>query len=234
MADDLIYGSLVTDIGAEKLANIAKNGGKLDITKFQVGDGNGEYYMPTTEQTELKNVVYEGEITGYDISVDDEKLLLIRCEIPSDAGPFFIREWGLVDADNALIAVSNISEISVVPYQTGEIINLRLEIYVQFNNEEIGGVNIVVKPTTEEFLKEDILERVDQLMGKFEAIPDERIDEILGTIVGIKPVPVCNAIPIETVNRILDDDESNDPDYENLEEGAIEGPVLGSIFDVED
>lgn len=161
MPDETLYGSLVTDVGTKKLAEAAKYGRKLDLVKFQVGDGNGEYYLPTKDQLELKNKVYESEIDSYQISPHDEKLILVKCQVPSSAGPFTIREWGLVDADGDLIAVSNVSDITVVPYQTGEIINLRIEIYIQFDNQEIGGVNIVVNPTTEELLKQDILEEIE-------------------------------------------------------------------------
>ncbi len=54
----------------EKIANATALGELVGLTKFQVGDSNGEYYEPTEEQTALKNVVWEGNINSLRI---DEK-----------------------------------------------------------------------------------------------------------------------------------------------------------------
>lgn len=167
--DELKYSSLVTDVGAKKLALAANAGEKIDIKYFLLGDGNGEYYQPEPSQTELKNLCYQGEISSYSISPNDDKQLLIKCQVPSDSGHFIIREWGLMDSDGDLIAIANISDIEIVPFKTGEILNFRVSVYVQFDNSQIDGVNIVVKPTSEEILKEEILAEVNSAIRIYEA-----------------------------------------------------------------
>lgn len=162
MSEETIqYGSVVTDKGAEKLALAAQAGEKIDIKYFVVGDGNGESTLPDPSQTSLKNECYRNEIKSYEVSPNDDKQLLVQCRIPNDAGNFVMREWGLIDTDGDLIALANVSDISIVPYQTGQILNLNLRVYVQFDNAQIGAVNIVVKPTDEELFKQDLLNEVN-------------------------------------------------------------------------
>lgn len=230
---DLVYGSLITEIGSKKLVEAAKNGTKIDVVKFQVGDGGGKYYLPTKDQTSLKNKLYEDNITSYAIDPDDETALIIKCEMPSDGSVFTIREWGLIDSDGDLIAISNISEIEFATLQTGEILNMRLEIYLQFDNYEIGGINVIVEPSAEEFLRQDVYRRVDYLLSKIQEIPGERIDEIVASVRGGKPLGVYGTpLSQEVLDRILDDDPSNDPPYDGSLD-AIGGPVLDSIFNAD-
>lgn len=62
------YGTVITSSGAALIAACILNGTKLPITDAAVGDGDGVYYQPTVDQTELKNKKWEGEIASATIS----------------------------------------------------------------------------------------------------------------------------------------------------------------------
>ena len=58
MAELRKYISIVTDFGAEKIIDAVRNGEKVDIVHFAVGDGGGLPYRPTKDMTALKNEVW--------------------------------------------------------------------------------------------------------------------------------------------------------------------------------
>lgn len=233
--DELVVGSIITDIGSAKLVRAAQQGEKVDIKYIVLGDGGGEYYKPTPEQTELKNLCWQGEITKYEISVDDEKQLIIKGRVPSDVGHFFMREIGVLDAEGDLIAVSNTSEIELIPYSSGEILYMDVTFYIQFRTAEIGAVNIVVHPSDQEQFKEEILKEVTSMISKaqaefeLETITHEEIDEITGTPIQIGMV-VGEALSGDEVARLLDNDPSNDPVFNETSVGALSDKDLENIL----
>lgn len=187
---EIIVGSIVTERGSEKLTAAAHDGRKVDIKYLVVGDGGGEYYVPETSQTELKNECWQGEIKSYNISPDDPKQLVIKAEIPSSVGHFIMREIGIKDNEGELIALTNTGDLELVPYSSGQILNLDVTFYVQFRSAEIGAVNIVVNPTDQELLKQEILQEVNQLVdGKLENVDvtlyvcdEQEIKEVVGIV----------------------------------------------------
>ena len=98
-SEEQIFYSVVTDIGIEKINEALETGRKIDLKYIAIGDGNGSYYEPNVNQTELVNETYRAEIS----SVDE---LTARARIPFDVGGFYIREAGIFDSENNLILVS--------------------------------------------------------------------------------------------------------------------------------
>ena len=98
-SEEQIFYSVVTDIGIEKINEALETGRKIDLKYIAIGDGNGNYYEPNVNQTELVNETYRAEIS----SVDE---LTARARIPFDVGGFYIREAGIFDSENNLILVS--------------------------------------------------------------------------------------------------------------------------------
>ena len=98
-SEEQIFYSVVTDIGIEKINEALETGKKLDLKYIAIGDGDGEYYEPSVNQTELINELYRAEIS----SVDE---LTARARIPFDVGGFYIREAGIFDSDDNLILIA--------------------------------------------------------------------------------------------------------------------------------
>ncbi|AAX53490.1 hypothetical protein [Clostridium phage phi CD119] len=101
------YFTLVTDIGKAAIANASVTGEKVDFAKIKVGDGGGSSYTPNESQTALKNVVWESTLEHAQVDKDNPNWVVIQKFIPGDVGGFEIREVGLFDSKDQLLAVSS-------------------------------------------------------------------------------------------------------------------------------
>lgn len=97
-SENTMFYSVVTDKGIEKINSALLTGTKLNLKYIAIGDSNGNYYEPSTEQTELVNEQYRAEVS----SVDE---LCAKARIPFDVGGFYIREVGIFDSENDLILI---------------------------------------------------------------------------------------------------------------------------------
>ncbi|MCC8381390.1 phage tail protein, partial [Xenorhabdus sp. PB30.3] len=99
------YFALLTDSGANKLENAATSGNKLEITHMAVGDG----HLPTPDanQSQLINEKHRAEIDRLFIDPNNPNQIIVEQIIPETEGNWWIREIGLFDEDNTLIAVGN-------------------------------------------------------------------------------------------------------------------------------
>lgn len=61
MANNMYY-SILTTIGAEKLAQAIITEIPVKITTIAVGDGNGQFYSPRPDQAQLKRETWRGDI----------------------------------------------------------------------------------------------------------------------------------------------------------------------------
>lgn len=175
MPEETNYFSLITDTGAQKITEAVQAGQKVNITHYALGDGNDEEVTPSTEMTELTNECYRSEIQSYDISVDNPNQIIIRCVIPSAAGHFTMREWGLFDQDNNLIAVANVPPTEIIPFKSNDFYDLRINVYIQFDNAVSEIINITVDPLFEEKLKldiEDLKNRVTTLETTLDGVAE--------------------------------------------------------------
>ena len=78
------YFAIITDVGQSKIAEAVAGGQKLNVTTFLAGDGNGEYYVPTSDMTAIKNEVWRGTISEADVVQDAQKILRITTVIPAE------------------------------------------------------------------------------------------------------------------------------------------------------
>ncbi|PHM37847.1 phage tail protein [Xenorhabdus innexi] len=99
------YFALLTDSGANKLENAATSGNKLEITHMAVGDGH--LPMPNADQSQLINEKHRAEIDRLFIDPNNPNQIIVEQVIPENEGNWWIREIGLYDEDNTLIAVGN-------------------------------------------------------------------------------------------------------------------------------
>lgn len=103
--------TLLTAIGAAKLADALANSTPLVITKFAVGDANGTAYVPDVDindyvtQTGLVNEVYRDDVYQKLTDGGDPTIVKIQCQIPGGIGGFTVREIGLFDADDDMVAL---------------------------------------------------------------------------------------------------------------------------------
>lgn len=94
-----------TDLGRDKLAKLALEGKTLKLTQFAVGDANDNPYTPTGQETKLVHEKYRSDISLIEKDEVSAATLKIINIVPSTSGGYTIREIGLFDEDNDLIAI---------------------------------------------------------------------------------------------------------------------------------
>ncbi|MDA4631969.1 tail fiber protein [Escherichia coli] len=104
------FYTLLTDIGAAKLASAAALGVPLKITHMAVGDGGGVLPTPDSKQTALVNEKRRAALNMLYIDPQNSSQIIAEQVIPENEGGWWIREVGLYDESGALIAVGNCLE----------------------------------------------------------------------------------------------------------------------------
>ncbi|WP_410400952.1 tail fiber protein [Escherichia coli] len=104
------FYTLLTDIGAAKLASAAALGVPLKITHMAVGDGGGVLPTPDAKQTALVNEKRRAALNMLYIDPQNSSQIIAEQVIPENEGGWWIREVGLFDESGALIAVGNCPE----------------------------------------------------------------------------------------------------------------------------
>ncbi|WP_445326603.1 phage tail protein [Scandinavium tedordense] len=104
------FYTLLTDIGAAKLASAAALGVPLKITKMAVGDGGGVLPTPSAQQTDLIAEKRRADLNMLYIDPQNSSQIIAEQVIPETEGGWWIREVGLFDETGALIAVGNCPE----------------------------------------------------------------------------------------------------------------------------
>ncbi|EFU2911937.1 phage tail protein [Salmonella enterica] len=105
------FKTVITTAGAAKLAAATMPGGKkINLNVIAVGDGGGKLPDPDAGQTQLVNEVWRHTLNK--ISQDNRYSNYIVAElvIPPEVGGFWMRELGLYDDEETLIAVANMAE----------------------------------------------------------------------------------------------------------------------------
>ena len=101
------YFTILTNLGAAKLAEATASGAQLKLTHLAVGDGNGNVPSPLPSQTQLIHEVRRSAINTIYTDENNENHIIIEQVIPPEEGGFYIRELGVFDDKGNLIAVGN-------------------------------------------------------------------------------------------------------------------------------
>ncbi|WP_312153194.1 phage tail-collar fiber domain-containing protein [Lelliottia nimipressuralis] len=104
------FYTLLTEIGAAKLASAAALGVPLKITQMAVGDGGGVLPTPSAQQTRLIAEKRRADLNMLYIDPQNSSQIIAEQVIPETDGGWWIREVGLFDDTGALIAVGNCPE----------------------------------------------------------------------------------------------------------------------------
>ncbi|EGT4836537.1 phage tail protein [Clostridioides difficile] len=139
------YFTLVTDIGKAAIANASITGEKVDFAKIKVGDGGGTSYTPTESQIALKNVVWESTLEHAQSDKDNPNWVVIQKFIPGDVGGFEIREVGLFDSKNQLLAISSYPVTYKPKADSGTVKELLIKVILVVSN--VANINLKVDPT---------------------------------------------------------------------------------------
>lgn len=139
------FYSILTNIGKAKVANSIGLGTKINFAKMKVGDGGGSYYEPTESQTDLKNVVWEGNINHVTVDEKNPNWIHIEVMIPSTVGGFTIREYGAYDNEGDLIGICKCAETYKPVIADGSTKELLLDLILCVVNTDT--VELKIDPT---------------------------------------------------------------------------------------
>ena len=171
------FYTLLTDIGAAKLASAAALGVPLKITHMAVGDGGGRLPTPDAKQTALVNEKRRAALNMLYIDPQNSSQIIAEQVIPENEGGWWIREVGLFDESGALIAVGNCPE-SYKPQLaegSGRTQTVRMVLITSSTDNITLKIDPAVVLATRKYVDDKVLELkvyVDDKMAKHLAAPD--------------------------------------------------------------
>ncbi|EKI1745944.1 phage tail protein [Salmonella enterica] len=195
------FYTLLTEIGAAKLASAAALGVPLKITHMAVGDGGGVLPTPSAQQTALVAERRRAALNMLYIDPQNNSQIIAEQVIPETEGGWWIREVGLFDETGALIAVGNCPE-SYKPQLaegSGRTQTVRMVLITSSTDNIILKIDPAVVLATRKYVDDKALELkvyVDDLMAKHLAAPDphsQYAQKDSPTLTGIPKVPTPTA-----------------------------------------
>lgn len=104
------YFTVLTDYGTQAFAKAIATNQPIQFSSFAVGDGNGQAVTPTADRTALVKETHRGNVSAVSLDPRNNKQIIIELTIPEDVGGFYIREMGVFDSTNKLVAYANTPE----------------------------------------------------------------------------------------------------------------------------
>lgn len=102
--------TIFTDYGQQLITESIANKTTINITKIAVGDGMGAVYTPVSSQTALKRETWSGPIDSVQVNPTNKNQVTFEGIVGANVGGFYIREIGLYDQANKLVAISDFPE----------------------------------------------------------------------------------------------------------------------------
>ncbi|EBT8812854.1 phage tail protein [Salmonella enterica] len=191
------FYTLLTEIGAAKLASAAALGVPLKITHMAVGSGGGVLPTPNAQQIALVAEERRAALNMLYIDPQNSSQIIAEQVIPENEGGWWIREVGLFDETGALIAVGNCPE-SYKPKLvegSGRTQTVRMVLITSSTDNITLKIDPAVVLATRKYVDDKALELkvyVDDLMAKHLAAPDphsQYAQKDSPTLTGIPKVP---------------------------------------------
>lgn len=137
------YYSLITHHGEQVIAKAIANNTPVPLKTMAVGDGNGTPTTPQANQTALVREVYRAEITDLLHDPQDNQQVIAELLIPETVGNFTVREIGIFDEQNKLVAVANCPENykPVLEQGSGKVQYYRIILRVSNNDAVTLSIN---------------------------------------------------------------------------------------------
>ncbi|ECB7173344.1 phage tail protein [Salmonella enterica subsp. enterica serovar Newport] len=141
------FKTIITDYGKQRLiAAMSPGGTKLTLTQMAVGDGGGNPTNPDTTSTALVNEVWRAAVNSVTVDKKHPNIIIVELLIPAEVGGFWVREAGIYDEFNKLVAICSLpaSEKPLLEQGSGRAQTVRMTLIVS----DISIVNITIDSTT--------------------------------------------------------------------------------------
>lgn len=237
------FYSILTNIGKAKVANSIGLGTKINFAKMKVGDGGGSYYEPTESQTDLKNVVWEGNINHVTVDEKNPNWIHIEVMIPSTVGGFTIREYGAFDDENNLIGICKCAETYKPVIADGSTKELLLDLILCVVNTDtvelkVDPTIIFAKKGEVEQLRTDITAQLKDIAKKTDKFTEDSNGKLLynNNKVGatkakeleLETIPGMNAKDVQAGIAEVFQGANNFISYKQGIAGVVGSPVTGT------
>ncbi|HAN8394527.1 TPA: phage tail protein [Escherichia coli] len=193
------YYAVLTNVGAEKLANATALGAQVEITQMAVGDGNGALPTPNPAQTALVHELRRAPLNSLSIDPNNTNQIIAEQVIPEDVGGWWIREIGLFDKDGDMIAVANCAETYKPQLQegSGRVQVVRMILIVSSTAAVTLKIDPSVVLATRQYVDDQIIQvkaYVDQQLAAHVAAADPHTQYLLEADID-KYIPVGFPLP---------------------------------------
>lgn len=141
------FKTIITDYGKQRLiAAMSPGGTKLTLTQMAVGDGGGNPTTPDTTSTALVNEVWRAAVNSVTVDKSHPNIIIVELLIPAEVGGFWVREAGIYDEFNKLVAICSLpaSEKPLLEQGSGRAQTVRMTLIVS----DTSIVNITIDSTT--------------------------------------------------------------------------------------
>ncbi|EAM4156573.1 phage tail protein [Salmonella enterica subsp. enterica serovar Braenderup] len=141
------FKTIITDYGKQRLIAAMSSGGtKLTLTQMAVGDGGGNPTNPDTTSTALVNEVWRAAVNSVTVDKKHPNIIIVELLIPAEVGGFWVREAGIYDEFNKLVAICSLpaSEKPLLEQGSGRAQTVRMTLIVS----DTSIVNITIDSTT--------------------------------------------------------------------------------------
>ncbi|EEH1148248.1 phage tail protein [Salmonella enterica] len=141
------FKTIITDYGKQRLiAAMSPGGTKLTLTQMAVGDGGGNPANPDTTSTTLVNEVWRAAVNSVTVDKKHPNIIIVELLIPAEVGGFWVREAGIYDEFNKLVAICSLpaSEKPLLEQGSGRAQTVRMTLIVS----DTSIVNITIDSTT--------------------------------------------------------------------------------------
>ncbi|WP_197229878.1 phage tail protein [Lysinibacillus sphaericus] len=179
------FYTILTNAGLAAIANATVNQKQVNFAKIAVGDGNGAYYTPTQEATALRKQVWIGNVSSVTTDPDNANWVVVETVIPGNVGGFEIRELGIFDENNVLLAIGKIPLTYKPKFEEGSSKDLYIKAIFEVTNA--SAVTLKVDPSviyaSKKYVDDKVatvvsgLENVQQQLNQHAAAVDTKLDK---------------------------------------------------------
>ncbi|UDQ97812.1 phage tail protein [Lentisphaerota bacterium WC36G] len=152
------FYTILTTQGQQAFTNAVEANSNVLLTKMTVGDGGGNEVTPVENVTSLANEVYTASLNRLYFDDSNNNYLVAELIIPATTGGFTIREIGLLDSNEQLLAYGNFPETYKPLISEGSSKDLTIRCFIEVANVEnvelIVDTNLIT--ATQDFVTEQI------------------------------------------------------------------------------
>jgi len=210
------FYTILTNAGLAAIANAVINQTQVNFAKLGVGDGNGAYYTPTQEATALRNQVWIGNISSVTADTTNPNWVNVETVIPGNVGGFEIRELGIFDDNNVLLAIGKLPLTYKPNFAEGSSKDLYIKVIFEVTNA--SAVTLKVDPSviyaSKKYVDDKVatvvsgLENVQQQLNQQTAAIDTKLNTHIkddsGHVWYVGAGGTLNAISVTSDKIILD------------------------------